>query len=199
MTILNPKLKEQVHIFWLTATAEVCQAQARQFFQNLTEQSSPDQELHKTTLALIVDATVTIQYAILTNKIKANQPITVIQTYCLKVLWHDQPVDYHEYLHHIIHVAWLLLQECFEEIAQLAQAKLSTYLESEEFSSKYYLPPPDGYLEDGTPVWSLASFAKQTGQSVKDVKEQLLMLLDDDDEDNSPVTMVSTEKVFTRH
>jgi hypothetical protein len=198
MTILNPKLKEKVHIFWLTATAEVCQTQARQFFQNLTKQSSPDQELHKTTLALIVDATVTIQYAILTNKIKANQSITAIQTYCLKVLWHDQPIDYHEYLHHVIHVAWLLLQECFEEIAQLAQAKLSAYLESEEFNSKYYLPPPDGYLEDGTPVWSLASFAKQMGQSVKDVKEQLLMLLDDD-EDNSPITMVSTEKVFTRH
>ena len=198
MTILNPELKNQVHIFWLTATAEVCQAQARQFFHNLTKPSSPDPELHKTTLALIVDATVTIQYAILTNKVEANQPLAAIQTYCLEVLWHEQPVDHYEYLYHVIHVAWLLLQECFEEIAQLAQTKLSAYLESEEFNSKYYLPPPDGYLEDGTPVWSLASFAKQTGQSVKDLKEQLLMLLDDE-EDNLPVTLVSTEKVFTCH
>ena len=199
MTILNPELKEKVHIFWLAATAEVCQAQARQFFQNLTKQSFQDQELHKTTFALVVDASVTIQYAILTGKIRASQPLTAIQAYCLKILWHEQPTHYHEYLNYIIHIAWLLLQECFEEIAQLAQTKLSAYLESEEFHSKYYLPPPDGYLENGTPVWSIASFAKQTGQSIKDVKEQLLRLLDDE-EDNPPVIILSsTEKVFTRH
>lgn len=197
MTILKPELKEQVHIFWLAATAEVCQAKSRHFFKNLMKQSFPEQELHKTTLALIVDASVTIQYAVLTGKIKATEPIAVIQDYCLKVLWSAQPTDYHEYLNYVIHVAWLLLQDCFEEIAQLAQAKLAAYLESEEFNSRYYLPPADGYLEDGTPVWSVASFAKRTGQSIKEVNEQLHLLLGE--EENPPVIILSTEKVFTRH
>jgi hypothetical protein len=197
MTILKPELKEKVHIFWLAATAEVCQAQSRRFLQNLIAQSFPDQELHQTTLALVVDASVTIQYAVLTGKIKASQPIAAIQAYCLKMLWHEQSADYHDYLNHIIHVAWLLLQECFEEIAQLAQEKLSAYLDSEEFNSQYYLPPADGYLEDGTPVWSVASFAKQTGQSIEEVNEQLHLLLEG--EENSPVIVLSTEKVFTRH
>ncbi len=197
MTILKPKLKEKVHIFWLAATAEICQAKSDQFFKELMKQSFPDQELHKTTLALIVDASVTIQYAVLTGKIKANQPLATIQDYCLKVLWPDQPTDYHDYLNYVIHVAWLLLQEYFEEIAHLAQEKLSTYLDSKEFNSQYDLPPADGYLEDGTPVWSVASFAKKTGQSIAEVNEQLQQL---SAEGGNPLVVIrSTEKVFTRH
>jgi hypothetical protein len=195
MAILEQRLREQVHFCWLTATAEVCQSQSLKLLDTLTVQDrQQDNEFYQSMFTLVVNASVVIQYAVITGKIKPEQSLADIQEYCLQILWHNQPPNFHAYLQQVAHIAWLLLQECFEEIASLAHTKLIAYLESTV--SKRQRPKPEGYLEDGTPVWSLAALAKYSGQNVDDLRAQIDELLETND---SRVKTLPPTKVFTVH
>ena len=198
MITLEQQLKKQVYFCWLAATAEVCQSHSLELLKQLSVKSEQQRDkLHQSMFELVVNASVIIQYAIITGKIRPEQSLNEIKAYCHHTIWPEQSEgDYYHYLDKIIQLAWFFLQECFEQIAQVANAKLTSFLESEAFTKEIKAPPAEGYLEDGTPVWSMATLAKYSGRSITEVQEELTELIENGD---NRITIVSHQKVHTIH